>query len=175
MASGAAKIKNVGKETLPLMEKTTTMEIVLSQHVNGMRRLFGGVLMSWIDVLGGVTARRWCHTDVTTAAVDYLEFLAPAYMGDTIILEGVVTWTGHTSMEVRVETFVEHLEGDRTMINRAYLVYVAMDGLERPTAVPPMTPETPEEQAEWEAALLRKQQRTEKRQKIRETQNAQQS
>lgn len=38
------------------MEKTTHIEIVLSQHVNGMKRLFGGVLMSWIDVLGGVTA-----------------------------------------------------------------------------------------------------------------------
>ena len=157
-----------------MMKKTVTTQIVLSQHVNGMRRLFGGILMSWIDVLGGVTARRWCHTDVTTAAIDYLEFLAPAYMGDTVELEGVVTWTGHTSMEVRVETFIETLEGERTMINRAYLVYVAMDALERPTAVPPMTPETPEEQAEWDAALARKQQRTEKRKRLREKEAAKQ-
>lgn len=57
-----------------LMEKTTHIEIVLSQHVNGMKRLFGGVLMSWIDVLGGVTARRYAKRDVTTVCIDSIEF-----------------------------------------------------------------------------------------------------
>ena len=138
-----------------MMKKTMTTQIVLSQHVNGMRRLFGGILMSWIDVLGGVTARRWCHTDVTTAAIDYLEFLAPAYMGDTVELEGVVTWTGHTSMEVRVETFIETLEGERTMINRAYLVMVALDEEENSIRPPRLVLQNDEERLEYEAAEQR--------------------
>ena len=145
------------------MEKTTHIEIVLSQHVNGMKRLFGGVLMSWIDVLGGVTARRYAKRDVTTVCIDSIEFLGPAYMNDTILLEGRVTWTGRTSMEVLVESYVETLEGERRLINRAYLVYVAMDGLERPTGVPRFEPRTEAERTEWLLAQERHAQRLAKR------------
>lgn len=77
---------------------------------------------------------------MTTVCIDSIEFLGPAYMNDTILLEGRVTWMGRTSMEVLVESYVETLEGERRLINRAYLVYVAMDGLERPTEVPRFEP-----------------------------------
>lgn len=68
-------------------------------------------------------------------------------------------------MEVRVDTFVESLKGERRMINRAYLVMVALDQEERPVAVPRLILETEEDRQEWQAGerrnLLRKQRRAE--------------
>ena len=67
-----------------------------------------------------------------------------------------MTWTGNTSLEVRVDSFVEQLDGTRSLINIAYLVFVALDDEDRPKKVPPFVPETEEEQAEYEAAQRRK-------------------
>jgi acyl-CoA hydrolase len=78
--------------------------------------------MEWIDVTAAVEARRHAGSDVVTAAVDALEFIAPVALNDTLVLEAEVTWTGRTSLEVRVETFREHLDGERVLVNRAYLV-----------------------------------------------------
>ncbi len=137
---------------------TTSVEIVLRQHCNGYgrARLFGGQLMSWIDITGAVAARRYTKSNVTTVCVDHLTFLKPAYMGDTVVQEAYVTWTGKTSLEVRVDTFVEKLDGARELTNSAYVVYVALDEDDRPIPVPAFIPETEEEKAEYEAALERR-------------------
>ena len=137
---------------------TITSQIVLPQHCNGAERprLFGGQMMAWIDIIGAVAARRYTQRNVTTACVDHLSFLAPAYPGDTVTQEAEVTWTGRTSVEVRVCSYVEQLDGTRTLANRAYLIYVALDDDGRPTPVPPFTPQTNEEKLEWAAALERK-------------------
>jgi len=135
---------------------TQQVQIIMPQYINGAHRLFGGRLMEWIDVVAGVTARRHAGCDVTTASVGRLDFLAPAALNDTILLEGRVTWTGRTSMEVRVDTFVEGLDGKRQQVNRAYLILVAIDPEGRPTPVPPLELHTPEEYQEWSAALVRK-------------------
>ena len=141
------------------MEKTTTVQIVMPQHCNGYKkpRLFGGQIMAWIDVTGAVAARRYTQRAVTTVCIDNLTFLKPAYLNDTVVQEAVVTWTGHTSLEVRVDSMVERLDGSRELINRAYVVFVALDDQDRPTAVPPLIPETEEEKREFRDAEIRKQ------------------
>ena len=50
------------------------VQLVLSSHINGYKRLFGGQLMAWIDMLGGVIARRHAEHEVTTACIDNLQF-----------------------------------------------------------------------------------------------------
>lgn len=137
------------------LSRTVQTQIVLNEHINGAGRLFGGRLMEWIDIVAGVAARRHSGCNVTTASVDTLSFKAPAYLNDTVSIEGVVTATGRTSMEVRVDTYVEALDGQRSMINRAYLVLVALDAQGHPTPVPPLLAETDEEKAEQEAGLRR--------------------
>ena len=139
-------------------EITTGVNIVLAQHCNGNRvaRLFGGQLMAWIDVVGAVAARRFARLPVTTVCVDNLNFIAPAYLNDTVVQEARVTWTGRTSMEVRVDTFVEQLDGTRALVNRAYAVFVALDEEDNPAPVPPFTPEGEEEEREYQAALERR-------------------
>lgn len=140
-----------------MAEVTTSVQIVLSQHCNGdaSQRLFGGQLMAWIDVIGAVAARRYTHTAVTTVCVDNLNFLRPAHLNDILVQEAKVTWTGNTSLEVRVDSFVEK-EEERELINRAYLVFVAIGDDERPVRIPEYMPETPEEEEEYSAAVERK-------------------
>ncbi|MBR5345364.1 MAG: acyl-CoA thioesterase [Clostridia bacterium] len=142
-------------------EVTTGVQIVLPQHCNGYEkpRLFGGQLMSWIDIIAAVAARRYARCAVTTVRVDNLTFLEPAYLNDTVVQEARVTWTGRTSLEVRVDTYVERIDRSREAVNRAYLVFVAIDGEGRPVPVPSFTPETDEERAEYESALNRRKQR----------------
>ncbi len=137
--------------------RTEQIQILMPEHINGERRLFGGRLVEWIDVVAAVTARRHSGRNVTTAAIDNLQFHAPAYVNDTVVLVGQITYVGRTSMEVRVDTYVEALNGRQTKINRAYLVMVALDEDERPTEVPRLICETEEERAEWEAGARRNQ------------------
>ena len=143
------------------MEKTTAVQIVMPQHCNGYKkpRLFGGQIMAWIDIVGAVAARRYTHSAVTTVCVDNLNFLNPAFLNDTVVQEAVVTWTGHTSLEVRVDSMVERLDGSRELINRAYAVFVALDDHDKPTPVPPFTPATDAEKQEYAAALERRRMR----------------
>ncbi len=145
--------------------KTEQIQIIMPEHINGFNRLFGGRLMEWIDIVAAVVARRHSGCNVTTASIDNLQFKAAAYVNSTIFLIGQITYVGNTSMEVRVSTYVEKLDGMRYMINRAYLVLVALDENDQPVRVPGLTPETEEEKLEWEAGKkrceLRKQRRLE--------------
>ena len=145
-----------------MTEKTTTVQIVMPQHCNGYAkpRLFGGQIMAWIDVIGAVAARRYSQKAVTTVCIDHLTFLKPAYLNDTVVQEAFVTWTGRTSMEVRVDSMVERLDGTRELINRAYAVFVALDENDQPTGVQPYVPETEDENKEYKDAEIRRKQRT---------------
>ena len=142
-----------------MKEKTTTVQIVMPQHCNGYTkpRLFGGQIMAWIDVVGAVAARRYTGRAVTTVCIDNLTFLKPAYLNDTIAQEAFVTWTGRTSLEVRVDSMVERLDGSRELINQAYAVFVALDEEDRPAQVPQFVPETEEEKRIYREAEIRRQ------------------
>ena len=141
-----------------MAEKTTAVQIVMPQHCNGYSkpRLFGGQIMAWIDVVGAVAARRYTQHAVTTVCIDNLTFLKPAYLNDTVVQEATVTWTGRTSLEVRVDSMVERLDGSRELINRAYVVFVALDDEDRPVPVPPFVPQTEDEKRIFQDAEIRR-------------------
>ena len=143
--------------------RTEQIQILMPEHINGYSRLFGGKLMEWIDVVAGGVARRHSGREVTTAAIDNLQFKAAAHINSTVVLIGRITYVGRTSMEVRVDAFVEELDGRRQMINRAYLVMVALDEHEQPTPVPPLILESEEDRTEWEAGVRRRNLRRERR------------
>ena len=114
------------------------------------------VLMQWIDELAGLVAKRHSHMNVTTASVDNLRFLKGAYQRDVVVISGKITYVGNTSMEVRVDSYVEDLDGVTAPINRAYFTMVALDENDKPCTVPRLTLTTDEEREEWEKAKLRK-------------------
>ncbi len=136
---------------------------VRPEHLNGAGRLFGGKLMEWIDELAGLVGIRHAHQDVITASVDNLKFIRGAYLKDLIVLIGRVTFVGKTSMEVRVDTYIESLDGMRKPINRAYLTLVAVDKDGNPVEVPGLIVETEAERAEWEAGIRRRKMREQRR------------
>ncbi|WP_077533989.1 acyl-CoA thioesterase [Massiliimalia massiliensis] len=143
--------------------RTEQTQMVLSEHINGYNRLFGGKLMEWIDVVAGVVARRHSNRNVTTVCIDKLHFKAPAHVNDIVVLNGKITYVGRTSMEVRVDTFVEDLDGYKRPINHAYLVLVAIDEQERPVPVPGLLLTNEQEKAEWEAGMKRSELRKQRR------------
>jgi acyl-CoA hydrolase len=134
---------------------TEQVQILMPSHINGSDRLFGGQLVEWIDVVAAVVARRHSGCNVTTAAIDNLQFKAGAFINNTLVLIGHITYVGKTSMEVRVDTYVEDLVGVRKVVNRAYLVLVALDNDGNPTVVPKLILETQAEHAEWDAGKKR--------------------
>ena len=142
---------------------TEQQYLICPAHINSYGRLFGGQLLKWIDELAGIVAIRHCGTTVTTAAIDNLRFQAPAFSGDLVVLRGEITYAGRTSMEIRVDTYREALDGSREMINRAYIDMVSIDREGRPMEVPELILETETQQQEHEAAKKRKQLRKQRR------------
>lgn len=143
--------------------RTEQVQILTQGVLNGYGRLFGGKLMEWIDIVAAVTARRHCGRNVTTAAVDSLEFAAPAYANDTIVLVGTVTYTGRTSMEICVKTYIEKLNCERKLINKAYVIMVALDENEKPAEVPALICETEEQERELLEGKYRSEMRRKKK------------
>ena len=142
-----------------------TVHLVRPEHLNAANRLFGGILMQWIDEVAGIVAKRHSQCNVTTAAVDNLSFLRGAYQGDLVVIKGKLTWVGSTSMEVSVETYVETLAGERTQINVAHFIMVALDPQDMPVQVPRLLLQTPEEELAWEHGEERKKIRAERKRK----------
>ena len=140
-----------------------TVHIVRPNHLNGANRLFGGILMQWLDEVAGIVAKRHSMCNVTTASVDNLRFLKGAYQNEMIVIVGKLTYVGTTSMEVRVDTYVENKSGVRKAINRAYFVMVALDEHDQPVQVPQLFLETEAEKAEWESAKKRREMRAQRK------------
>lgn len=150
----------------PSYSEVQQIQAVMPIHHNARGRLFGGQLMAWIDVVGGIAAIRHSGTECTTASVDYLSFEMPIEAGSIILLKAVVTYVGNSSMEVRVDTFIENPGKQYVMANRAYLTYVALGENGKPVRVPRLTPESPEEYAEWEKGIERAAERRARRHQL---------
>jgi acyl-CoA hydrolase len=111
-------------------------QIVFSEHINGVGRLFGGRLMEWMDVVAAVVARRHSECEVTTASIDKVDFAAPAKLNDVVILIGELVSVGNTSMRIQINAYVEKLNGERKKINTAHFVMVAIGHDDCPCRVP---------------------------------------
>ncbi|MCR5451091.1 MAG: acyl-CoA thioesterase [Lachnospiraceae bacterium] len=141
------------------------LRVIQYADINISGNLFGGTLMAWMDEIAGVVAIRHAGLSVTTAAVDNLQFKKSVKLGDILVLRAKLTYVGNKSMEVRVDVYREEREtGLRYVVNRAYFTEVAIDSEGKPVKVPyGLELISPAEEAEWEAALKRKEMRLERR------------
>ena len=137
--------------------ETEQIHAVFDNDLNGQGRVFGGQLAAWVDMVAGIVARRHSNHNVTTAEIDNLQFRSAVYANSVILMRGKITYVGTTSMEVRVDSFVEDLSGERKLVNTAFLVEVALDENEKPIPVPKLICETFQEKAEWESGIKRRQ------------------
>jgi acyl-CoA hydrolase len=138
----AALDRSAPKHT-PRASRSSTEQVVLPGLTNTHGTIFGGILMQWIDIAGGIAAARHSGGPVVTASMDRLHFLTPVQLGEVVTVQAQVNFAGTTSMEVGVRVFAE----DRAMSSarqttRAYLTFVAVDDEGRPRPVPPLRLET---------------------------------
>lgn len=134
---------------------TEQSHLLFPRELNANGRLFGGKLLEWIDEIAGLVSKRHAECNVVTVAIDNMHFKAGAQVGDTVYLKGYLTYVGRSSMEVRIDSYVEKLNGTRYMINRAYFVMVATDEDQKPIPVPGLIVEGLSAQMEWDAAIKR--------------------
>lgn len=140
----------------PACSVSEIVQVLRMENVNGAGRAFGGHLLTWMDEVATVSARRYAHGPVTTACIDGVRFLCPAYQNETMVVTGRVVWTGRTSMEVLVSAEVEQFDGSRKKIADGRFVMVALDEAERPRPVPPICPMTEAEQSLYQEAQARR-------------------
>ena len=82
--------------------------------------------------------------------------LKGAYSGDSVVIIGQLVYVGRTSMDIKVDSYVESMDGTRTLINHAYLTVVALNQNDHPIPVPRLELTTEDEAAEWEEAKRRR-------------------
>jgi uncharacterized protein (TIGR00369 family) len=154
-------------EPLPRGSETSLVLTHLTQpaDANYMGNIHGGIIMKLIDEAAGACAYRFCRTKVVTAAIDRIDFHHPVQVGDLVRLLANVNYAGRTSVEVGVRVEAEDLTtGMRTHTNSAYLVFVALSDGGRPIPVPPLQPQTDEQQNWYEEAAERRRKRLSERQ-----------
>jgi acyl-CoA hydrolase len=146
-----------GSGRSPRESEAIMTEMILPQHTNAIGTVFGGVVMSWVDIAAAICAERHCHRQVVTASVDALSFLAPIKLGWIVTLKSSINYVWKTSCEVGVKVTAENPRtGESFHTATAYVTMVALDSNGRPTHMPPIVPETDEQKRRYEEAKARR-------------------
>jgi len=101
--------------------------------------IFGGWIMSQVDIAGSIPAEVVAKGSIVTRAVDSFEFKSPVFAGDLVSCYAEITHIGRTSVKVMVDVYAQRRRGDQIetiMVTEASLVYVAIDQQGRPRAIP---------------------------------------
>jgi acyl-CoA hydrolase len=134
---------------------------------NNGGNVHGGVIMYLCDEVAGIAAVRHSGTRVVTVAMDRMTFLHPVYVGHLVTVKATVNAAWNTSMEVGVRVEAENVRsGELTHTSTAYLTMVALDDDGRPAAVPPIAPESRDEERRAREAQLRRDNRLAERERI---------
>ena len=121
----------------PTERQLTIRVLAMPADANPHGDIFGGWLMSQIDIAGSVVAIQTAQGRVVTVAVNEMRFILPVFVGDLVSLYAEVKKVGRTSITVEVEAFAER-EQERNrqqQVGIATLTYVAIDGKGRPREV----------------------------------------
>ncbi|RQO29897.1 acyl-CoA thioesterase [Taibaiella sp. KBW10] len=137
---------------------TIMSEIVLPNDTNTLSNLMGGRLMHWMDIAAVIVAQKHSNKPCVTVSVDNVNFHNPIRLGNVITIEGKVTRTFNSSMEIYLSVWGQDLiKQEKYLSNEAYFNFVALDSLGKPTQIPGIIPETDKEKEMYEDALRRRQ------------------
>ncbi len=135
-------------------------ELVMPNDTNPLGNLMGGRLMQWMDVCSAISAQRHCNRNVVTVAADSIEFKNAIQLGEVVVIEGEVTRTFTSSMEIAMEVWAENLRtGERRLCTTSFYTFVAVDADGQTVPVPQIIPETDFEKERYEQAEKRREMR----------------
>ena len=144
--------------------RTIQTKLILPPDTNHHHTIFGGKVLSYIDEIAAITAMKHAKSEVVTASIDSVDFVSPAYAGEVLELEALVTSTGRSSMEVYVRVTCKNLiTSEERLTTESFITMVAINGQGKPTEVPPVFPETEMEKRLFETGPQRREHRKAKR------------
>lgn len=134
-----------------------TTRLMMPTDANIAGNVFGGAIMRYVDEVAAMVAFRHARRNAVTASIERMEFFAPVYIGNLLILKAAVNYVGRTSMEVGVRVEAEdHLSGKTAHRGSCYLTFVALDEQGRPVQIPPLILQTDDEKRRFREAERRR-------------------
>lgn len=125
-------------DNLPNEKEAVLRLVPMPRDTNSAGNIFGGWIMSQVDIAGSIAAIRYAHSKVVTVAVSEFQFHRPVYVGDLVSCYADVVKVGNTSLTVFVEVFAERGRlGEVIKVTEATLTYVAIDDNGKPHPVNP--------------------------------------
>ncbi len=125
-------------DPLPRDREPTIRVLAMPTDTNAAGDIFGGWIMSQVDIAGSIAAYRRARGRVVTVAVNSFEFHQPVFVGDLISCYAEVTRIGRTSLTLRVEVYAERnrQQDECIKVTEAILTFVAVDEQRKPRVVP---------------------------------------
>jgi acyl-CoA hydrolase len=155
--------------------RVTLSRIMTAADVNLYGTVHGGVIMKFVDDAAGAAAARHSGGNAVTAAIDEIVFAAPVRVGDLVHAHAAVNWTGSSSLEVGVRVVAERWDTAGTEpveVATAYLVFVGIDADGKPRSIPPVLPETADDERRQREAEIRRKHRLARRDAIAQSRTA---
>ncbi len=117
----------------------TTRTMAMPADTNAAGDIFGGWVLSQMDIAGGIAAGQRARGRVVTVTVDTMKFIRPVHVGDVLCVYSEVESVGRTSMKIHLEAWaLRHRFGYREKVTEATFTFVAVDEDGRPRPVPPL-------------------------------------
>lgn len=124
-------------EKLPPLGELTLRTLAMPGDANAAGDIFGGWVMSQMDLACGIRAAERAQGRVVTAAVREMAFAMPVKIGDTLCIYTEITKVGRTSMTLKVEAWAQrYLTPNMEKVTDALFIMVALDQTGKPTPVP---------------------------------------
>ena len=154
------------------MEKTpdnSKAEVIIRMFpsdANPAGNVFGGAILKHIDMVAGIVAQRFSQTNAVTVSMDKISFLKPVFVGNVLFVKAQVNYVQKSSMEIEVNVEAEDIaKGTRVHTGNAYVTFVALDENGKPTPVPMLRIDNPEDQKRFDEGKLRMERRLKEREK----------
>jgi len=155
----------------PRQSKVVMTEMVLPQHTNALGGVFGGVIMSWIDIAAAICAQRHSGRTCVTASIDDLHFLNPVKEGMVVNIDAQITCVNTTSCEILVTIGGENpFMGEKFKVASAYLTFVSLDSNGHPASMPGLKVSSEKEKKLLKEAKIRRNNRFRLKKKLKESQ-----
>jgi acyl-CoA thioesterase YciA len=119
-------------------DEPTLRSMPMPKDTNRYGTVFGGVILSQMDIAGALEARKTAVLNFVTVAMDKVVFYNPVYVGDVVSFYSQTLSIGNTSIKIKVEVKADRFDGsaENIPVTEAELTYVALDDKKNPVSIP---------------------------------------